>query len=91
MLESIFPMTELLKIRAVDVDAEADFGSVRYAVRGEGEDTFVVDPVEGNLMVSETLNLKSLSQNQRPFMKYEAIWTGGNLLYKQIYLIAKPT
>ena len=70
MLESIFPMTELLKIRAVDVDAEADFGSVRYAVRGEGEDTFVVDPVEGHLMVSETLNLKSLSRNQRPFMKY---------------------
>ena len=49
--ESVFPMTELLTVRAVDVDAQVDFGSVRYAVRGEGEDTFVVDPVEGHLMV----------------------------------------
>ena len=53
--ESVFPMTELLTVRAVDVDADADFGSVRYAVRGEGEDTFVVDPVEGHLMVRRTL------------------------------------
>lgn len=52
--ESVFPMTELLTVRAVDVDADADFGSVRYAVRGEGEDTFLVDPVEGHLMVSRT-------------------------------------
>ena len=51
MPESVFPMTELLTVRAVDVDADADFGSVRYAVRGEGEDTFLVDPVEGHLMV----------------------------------------
>ena len=53
--ESVFPMTELLTVRAVDVDADADFGSVRYAVRGEGEDTFLVDPVEGHLMVRRTL------------------------------------
>ena len=57
MPESVFPMTELLTVRAVDVDADADadFGSVRYAVRGEGEDTFLVDPVEGHLMVRRTL------------------------------------
>ncbi len=50
VLESTFPMTELLTVRAVDVDT-GEFGRIVYSIIGEGADTFTVDPEKGQLMV----------------------------------------
>jgi hypothetical protein len=64
VLESTFPMTELLTILAVDVDT-GEFGKVRYSISGEGEDTFTVDPEHGQLMLKSGAGGRSNLDRER--------------------------
>ena len=48
--EDALPLAEVLRLEATDVDTGV-FGQVRYAVVGDGAETFTVDPEKGILMV----------------------------------------
>ena len=50
IVESALPNTEVLTVKATDIDTGA-FGTVRYAIDGEGSDVFEIDPVDGVIKV----------------------------------------
>ena len=62
--EDTFPLANVLTVHASDVDT-GNNGKVVYSIKGEGSDTFTVDPSEGNVMVRLFLtpNLPSFVTN----------------------------